>query len=57
MPSVLGLCTLCPGQAPINTSGRVCDLKCHAKFQKPTITPSGRKVREAEEEEEEKKRR
>ena len=26
----------------------LCDLKPHAKFQNPTITPSGRKVSEAE---------
>jgi hypothetical protein len=26
-----------------------CNLKPHAKFQKPTVTPSGRKVTEAEE--------
>ena len=29
-----------------------CDLKPHAKFHNPTITPSGRKVTEAEEERE-----
>ena len=28
-----------------------CDLKPHPKFQNPTITPSGRKVAQAEEEE------
>ena len=26
-----------------------CELKSHAKFRNPTITPSGRKVSEAEE--------
>ena len=29
-----------------------CDLKPHAKFQNPTITPSGRKVSVGEEERE-----
>ena len=32
-------------QAPINTSG---NLKPHAQFQNPTITPFGRKVTGAE---------
>jgi hypothetical protein len=35
----------------------LCDLKSHAKFQKPTITPSGRKVSEAEEREEKKRKK
>jgi hypothetical protein len=34
-----------------------CDLKAHAKFQNPTITPSGRKVTQGERREKEKKRR
>jgi hypothetical protein len=43
---------------PINTkcqgggANLFCGLKPHAKFGKPTITPSGRKVTQGEEEEE-----
>ena len=34
---------------------KICDLKPHANFQKPTTTPSGRKVSVVEEKREEKK--
>ena len=34
----------------------LCDLKPHAKFKNPTITPSGRKVSEAEREKEEREK-
>ena len=35
----------------------LCDLKPHAKFRNPTITPSGREVTTSEEEREKKKER
>ena len=38
-------------------SNFLCDLKPHSKFQKPTITPSGRKVSEAEERKSEERER